>query len=65
MMAVAEKRRMLRIEIEARSGKMETIGDMPMDVGRNYILKRIEKSLLEDKDDTSKLGKLDTAERKC
>ena len=37
MMAVTEKRRMLGIEIEAKSGKMETIGEMPIDVGRNYI----------------------------
>ena len=37
MMGVTEKRSMLGIELEARSEKMETIGEMPVDVGRNYI----------------------------
>ena len=40
MMGVTEKRSMLGIELEARSEKMETIGEMPVDVGRNYILKK-------------------------
>ena len=64
MLAVTEKRRQLGIEIDSVGNGMKTIGNIPDDVGRNYILKKIEESLIEDKDDVNKVKRYDTAERK-
>ena len=43
---------------------MKTIGNIPADLGRNYILKRVTESLQEDKDDLKWALRFDTAERK-
>ena len=37
--------------METNAGRMKTIGNIPADLGRNYILKRVTESLQEDKDD--------------
>merc|ERR1712030_215984 len=47
-LAVTEKRRLLGIEMETNAGRMKTIGSIPPDLGRNYILKRVTQSLQED-----------------
>ena len=63
-LAVTEKRRLLGIEMETNAGRMKTIGNIPPDLGRNYILKRVTQSLQEDNDDLKRALKFDTAERK-
>ena len=63
-LAVTEKRRLLGIEMETNAGRMKTIGEIPPDMGRNYILRKVRESLQEDNDDLSRARKFDTAERK-